>query len=279
MTMHSRLLASGCGWTAQDLVCRAGPTDRPFEERHDFVCVAVVTEGTFEYRTGHGTATLAPGALLLGNAGHCYECSHEHGTGDRCLSFRYAPDLFDDVVAALPGIRRTAFGRTTVPPSPRLLPLMADAMTAHDPFEFEEIALRLAAAAMLNSAQPDKRSIRAPSTRDRRRIIDIVRLMEAQSEEPLTIARLAPSVGMSAYHFLRVFRQVAGVTPHQFLLMRRLNAAAGRLRTTDLPVAAIAYDAGFGDLSTFNRRFRRIMGMTPGDYRRARVTPPSPPAG
>ena len=72
---------------------------------------------------------------------------------------------------------------------------------------------------------------------------------------------------MSPYHFLRTFRQVAGMTPHQYVLRTRLHRAAVRLRRTDDAISAIAYDAGFNDLSTFNRRFRRVMGSSPGLYR------------
>jgi hypothetical protein len=77
--MH--LLASGPGWRVEDVVCSAGPHDRPFEEQHDLVCVAAVTRGTFQYRTPDGRATLLPGALMLGNPGACFECGHEHGVG------------------------------------------------------------------------------------------------------------------------------------------------------------------------------------------------------
>ena len=269
MTMRSRLLASGCGWTAHDVACSAGPGDRPFEERHDSVCVAAVIEGTFAYRTVHGKATLAPGALLLGDVGGCYECSHEYAAGDRCLSFRFSPACFEEVAAALPGMRRSSFAQPRLPPSMRHLPLIAAAVAAcDDTAELEEIAFRIAAAALTGAAN-SAASSRGPNERDRRRVTDVLRRIEAASHETFTLADLARSAGMSPYHFLRIFRQVAGVTPHQFLLMRRLSCAAERLRRTDHPVSAIAFDTGFGDLSTFNRRFRRIMGVTPGDYRRA----------
>jgi AraC family transcriptional regulator len=79
MPLTSLLLASGTGWRVDDVVCSSGPHDRPFEERHDAVCVAAVTHGTFQYRSTLGSAVLAPGALLLGNQHHSFECSHEHG--------------------------------------------------------------------------------------------------------------------------------------------------------------------------------------------------------
>ena len=55
--------------------------------------------------------------------------------------------------------------------------------------------------------------------------------------------------------------------PHQYLLHTRLHRAALALRQSDQPVSVIALDAGFEDLSTFNRRFRRVMGATPTAFR------------
>ena len=49
---------------------------------------------------------------------------------------------------------------------------------------------------------------------------------------------------------------------------KSFSRAAVRLRVSDEPISAIAYAAGFNDLSTFNRRFRRVMGVNPGTYRR-----------
>jgi AraC family transcriptional regulator len=63
---------------------------------------------------------------------------------------------------------------------------------------------------------------------------------------------------------------VVGMTPHQFILRTRLRNAAVQLRRSALPVLDIALDAGFADLSTFNRRFRGIMGVTPSAYRKRR---------
>ena len=78
---------------------------------------------------------------------------------------------------------------------------------------------------------------------------------------------LQNDAAMAPYHFLRVFRQVAGMTPHQFVLRTRLHRAAVRLRGSDESISAIAFDVGFNDLSTFNRRFRRVMGVSPSAYR------------
>jgi AraC family transcriptional regulator len=269
MALTSRTLACGAGWSVSDIVCTSGPRDRPFEERHEAVSIAAVTAGTFQYRTTGGSAVMAPGAIVLGNAGACFECGHEHGIGDRCLAFSFTPALLETVVSDIPGARRMTFAVPHLPPLPALLPLLATAEAAReeeDAAGLAEVALALAGAVAATLAD-SVRHAPAPSRRDERRISDALRRIEAAAHEPLGLPDLASEAGMSLYHFLRTFRLVAGMTPHQLVLRTRLHRAAVRLRTSNEPISAIAFDAGFGDLATFNRRFRRLMGCTPRAYR------------
>jgi AraC family transcriptional regulator len=273
MSLNSHLLASGPGWSVSDIVCGAGPRDRPFEEQHGSVCIAAVTAGTFRYRTTVGGAVLAPGAVLLGNHGTCFECGHEHSTGDRCLSFHFTPEHVESIVAAVPGARRTAFTVPRLPPLPSLVSLLATAEAARDDGDdagLEELALRLPAAVAATLAGAAKVQ-RAPTARDTRRVTGALRRIEAAADRDLALADLAREAAMSPYHFLRIFRQVVGMTPHQFLLHTRLHRAAVRLRRSDEAVSTIAFDLGFNDLSTFNRRFRRVIGASPSAYREARL--------
>jgi AraC-like DNA-binding protein len=268
--MTWQTVAAGPGWRVTDVRCDAGPHDRPFEERHGAACIAVVTQGTFQYRSTHGAATLAPGALLLGNRGHCFECGHEHAAGDRSLAFHFDPDYLEDIVAAVPGARRAGFAVPRLPPLPALMPLLAAAEAARDRGNapaFEELSLRLAGGVAGLLAGTRRRPARSPTARDQRRVTRALRRIESAADEPLALATLAGDAAMSPYHFLRTFAAVVGMTPHQYLLRTRLHRAAVRLRRTADPIAAIAFDAGFNDLSTFNRRFRRLMGATPGAYR------------
>lgn len=272
MTATTHTLAFGPGWHVADVICTAGAGDRPFEEAHRDFCVAAVTSGTFRYRAQQGTAMLAPGALLLGNPGTCYECGHEHGGGDRCLSFHFRPDYMERIVADVPGARKPAFDAPRLPPLPALAPLLAEAEAARETADkdaFEELSLRIAAAvvATVSSTTP---ASRAPSRRDQKRVAEAVRRIELDADGPVSLSVLADEAATSPYHFLRTFRQVAGMTPYQFLLKTRLHRAAVRLRMSNDTISAIAFEAGFNDLSTFNRRFRRIMGETPGNYRARR---------
>ena len=237
------------------------------------MCIALVTDGSFQYRTAHGSSVMAPGSLLLGNAGACYECGHEHRAGDRCLSFQFAPQLFESIVAAVPNARRFAFREPSLPLLRVLLPIIATAQAMRDApcaeAEFEELAIRVAGdvCAAVTATKPASSPRRAASQRDERRVTEILRRMEAMPHERHSLNELARETVTSPYHLLRVFEQVVGVTPHQYLLRTRLRQAAVRLRRCRDSVAAIACDCGFGDLSTFNHQFRRLIGQTPSAYR------------
>jgi AraC-like DNA-binding protein len=267
--MSARILASGRGWQVKDILCRAGPETAAFEEQHGAIAIAAVSEGTFQYRSSLGAAVLTPGAVMLGAPGVCFECGHEHGVGDRCTSFHFAPAVWEEIVAAVPGAKQSRVTRPQLPPLEILAPLFAEAEAARDEDDgeaFEEIALRLAGAVVGILADAPKRA-REPSARDIKRVTAIVRALAAQPEESYTLTGLASQAAMSPYHFLRTFRQVVGLAPHQYLLRNRLHRAALRLKRSKDEISVIAFAAGFNDLSTFNRRFKKVMGVNPGAYR------------
>lgn len=270
--LSARNAASGDGWLVQDVICRSGPEHGSFEEQHKSIAIAMVMGGTFQYRSSVGRAVLTPGAVMLGAPGICYECGHEHGVGDRCLAFHFRPDLWEEIVAAIPDAKRSDLTQAQLPPLEALTPLFAEAEVARDDRDapaLEELAWRIAGTVAGTLADAPRRT-RMPSGRDIKRVTAIVRRIEAEPEEEHPLTRLAGDAAMSPYHFLRTFRQVVGMAPHQYVLRTRLQRAALQLRRSGDEIAAIAFGAGFNDLSTFNRRFRRVMGVSPSVYRAAR---------
>jgi AraC family transcriptional regulator len=123
--LAKRALAVGDGWSLHEIVCRAGPSDRPFEERHDGFSVSAVVAGNFAYRSDAGHGLLYPGALLLGNNGSCFECGHAHGIGDRCISLNVHEQQFSEIAAAATSTSRFRFSAPSVPPSTKALPIIA----------------------------------------------------------------------------------------------------------------------------------------------------------
>jgi AraC-like DNA-binding protein len=274
---ESRALAQGDGWRVCEVICHAGPGDRPFEEQHEELCVAVVLGGTFQYRSRAGRELMTPGALLLGNAGEPFECGHEHGVGDRCLSFVYDRDRFEAFAeeAGLP-VRGPAFSASRIPPIREVASLVAAAAAAFDgrgagqAERWQELALEFAGFALGAAGRQPSRA--GSSSANEAGVTRVVRAIDAEPAARHDLSRLAAEARLTPYHFIRVFRQLTGVTPHQYVMRARLRQAAVRLRREPARVLDVALDSGFDDLSNFNRAFRAEFGHTPRQMRSRRLS-------
>ncbi len=91
--------------------------------------------------------------------------------------------------------------------------------------------------------------------------------VEVHLSESMDLAELAGVAGLSVYHFARAFKQSTGVTPHHYLVHRRIERAQEMLARSELPLSEIALAAGFSDQSHLARHFRQMLGMTPGQFR------------
>ena len=268
-------LAHGAGWCVDDVMCTSGPGDRPFEEEHRSVSIAIVLSGTFEYRASSGGALMTPGSLLLGNPGQSFECVHAHGAGDRCIAFRFSPELFEQLGMDGSTPRGRAASRFR---APRLPPLKASAsLVAQAAFgvvapaaareSWEDLAYRLAAATLALSSGERFHPGRPPAGA-LARIADSVRRIERDPGAPWTLKQLAHEAALSPFHYLRTFKRVTGVTPHQFILRARLRAAALHVAADEARIIDAAGATGFEDLSNFNHAFRAEFGVAPRTYRR-----------
>jgi AraC family transcriptional regulator len=79
---------------------------------------------------------------------------------------------------------------------------------------------------------------------------------------------VAAACGLSVSHFSRAFSKSAGVAPHGWLLLARVESAKVMLRKRDMPLTAIAHSCGFVDRSHLTRVFKRHVGLSPGAWRR-----------
>lgn len=99
------------------------------------------------------------------------------------------------------------------------------------------------------------------------RLKKLLQRVEDDCAAPLSVEQAAAECGCSASHFMRWFKKMTGTTFGVYLNERRLATAAELLRTTDDTVLSIAEQAGFENLSNFNRRFKARYGVTPRQYR------------
>jgi len=270
-----RIIARGDGWTVADVVCTCGPRDRSFEEQHTHYAIAIVVAGSFQYRSPLGRALMTPGSLMLGNAGQCFECGHEHAEGDRCVSFWYAPGYFERLAADARAFRAgAAFATPRLPALGLLSPLVARASagiieSAHAPWEEIGVALAARAVSIATGTAPDPVGLPPNAAA---RVTQTIRAIERHTGANLTLGALARHAGLSPYHFLRTFERITGVTPHQYVLRARLREAAVRLVDGPAKIVDVALDCGFADISNFNRAFRKEFGVSPRAYRQKLIS-------
>jgi AraC family transcriptional regulator of adaptative response/methylated-DNA-[protein]-cysteine methyltransferase len=103
---------------------------------------------------------------------------------------------------------------------------------------------------------------------DAERIREICRYIEAHSDEPLPLERLAAKAGMSKFHFARRFKALVGVTVKQFAAGMRLHTFKTTLKR-GAPIDSALYDAGYGSPSRVYEHVATNLGMTPAQYRAA----------
>jgi AraC-like DNA-binding protein len=248
--------------TIFDFRCDVRAGDKPFAELHESMSVSYVRRGSFGYHARGKSYELAGGALLIGNAGDEFTCTHDHVHGDECLSFHLAPEIAEEIAAP-------PFWRAGV------LPPLADFAVAGEVAQaaaggrshvgLDEAGLLLAHRAA--SAFSGKHAALRVSERDRRRAIEAAMWLDTYCESDGGLQSAAAMAALSPFHFLRVFTRVVGVTPHQYLIRSRLRRAARLLAVTDAPVTQIALECGFNDLANFTRTFRRAAGRSPAAFR------------
>ncbi|AQZ95906.1 helix-turn-helix domain-containing protein [Halopseudomonas phragmitis] len=101
-------------------------------------------------------------------------------------------------------------------------------------------------------------------------VIDLERIeryVRERLDRPVSVAELAACACVSSSHFFALFKQVSGLTPHQFVLNVRLDEAGRLLRESSLPVAEIASRCGFSSQSAMTHAIRRHTGLTPRKLR------------
>src|SRR5258705_10631519 len=207
-----------------DYRCDAGAGDKRFTEFHAHHSVSYVRKGSFGYHCCGRVFELVTGSVLVGRPGDDYVCSHEHREGgDECLSFRLDPALVD-ALGADPDTWRSR----ALPPLPELMVLGELAQGAAD--GSNEIGLDEAALWFTHRfiELAGGRADKAEATRgvDRRRAVEAALWIEAHSAEPIELDDVARTIGLSAFHFLRLFPKGLGGTPPQYLLRSRLRRAA-----------------------------------------------------
>jgi len=98
-----------------------------------------------------------------------------------------------------------------------------------------------------------------------RRIVRAKLFIDNNYSENIDLNNIADEAFFSKFHFIRQFKKIYGKTPHQYLIVVRIEKAMELLRT-DIPVSEVCYAVGFESLGSFSGLFKRIVGLTPSAY-------------
>ena len=176
-----------------------------------------------------------------------------------------------------------AFGldpaRLTVPSLDGLdLPQLRAAMEAVDaeltaggaggPLAAESLANVLAVQLMRHVVAPRRLAPGPDGAMPRGRLRAVVEYIEEHLAASPSLEQMAAVAHLSPYHFARQFKATTGLPPHEYVIARRVERAKQFLQGGgDLSLAEVAAQAGFTDQSQFSRHFKRLVGVTPGQFR------------
>jgi AraC family transcriptional regulator len=140
--------------------------------------------------------------------------------------------------------------------------------SAGGPLAAESLANVLAVHLIRHILAPRRPAPGRDGTLPRGRLRAVAEFIEEHLDAGPTLGQLATVARLSPYHFARQFKAATGLPPHQYVIARRIERAKQLLQAArGLSLAEVAAHAGFSDQSQFSQHFKRIVGVTPGQFR------------
>jgi AraC-like DNA-binding protein len=242
----------------------------PDEEAAFEYSINFVEQGHFDLKVEKERWRMDERQMFLTSPALVFRCQHdEELPQDVCLSVCYDHDFAEEIRSTIePALKQL---RPALPLTNRLayLRLHLDRLITRDD---EVMAIETMAGDIFIAALTSDGRKQSELYNGRRLIwyaerVDAAReLFETAYAAGHSLASVGRHVGMSPYHFARVFRELTGTPPHQYLLKVRLARAAERLRE-GVSVTEVCFDCGFANPSHFTRSFHRHFGVPPSRFR------------
>ena len=235
---------------------------------HDYYVIGMIRRGVQSFRYGRRHYVTPNGALCIINPGEMHTGQAETADGFRYLALYPSADLMRTVAAEVYGDDHTVpwFDAAVVTDPAivaRVVRLHHVLDVGADTLEQETTLFDALVALVTHYTSPHHPPLANASHQGAaRRMRDY---MQAAFGENVTLHRLASVVNLSPWHAARVFRQEYNLPPHAYLEGIRVQQARVLVRQ-GMPLANVALATGFADQSHFTRRFKRHLGITPGQY-------------
>jgi AraC family transcriptional regulator len=228
---------------------------------HEYPCLVVVLDGTFEERCDGRERLVEPETILVRPAGEVHSDSFRRG-GARCLNVELPPQWLERAGDAARPLAHSGVH------SGGAFAAGAGALYTHflrggerSSIGIESLILRLFA--------EDRGLSRGSSTVPPPWLVRVRERLHEEAASSWSLAELAEFAGVHPVHLAATFRRCYGTTVAAYLRQLRIELACRELAHSDAPLADVALAAGFADQSHFGRTMKRILGVTPAAFRAA----------
>jgi AraC family transcriptional regulator len=237
------------------------PNQKNPEHWHEHPSFCVVLQGSFTETYRRNSFMCAPSTLLFYPGGEAHtECFHNLRT--RCFVIEVKPSWLERITQGLSFIAHPAnFHGGKIPGLAMKVYQEFHAMDKFSRLSIEGIMLEM-------MAELSRRSQQLRDSRPTARIELVRELIHEHFSEPLTLRAIADLVGLHPIFLAQAFRKAYGNSIGEYIRRLRIEFACRQLSNIAIPIARIAADAGFFDQSHFTRTFKRLMGMTPAEFRK-----------
>lgn len=233
---------------------------------HDEYCICVNTAGHGRWRCKGSLYLPQPGQFFVLNPGEISE-GETQGSPFSIRTFYLPASLLGELL----GLAPDALPRfdTTLVHNPELAYSLAAAHLQADRRGSDLATSEMLIAAFRSLGKQYARGVyERPQSHARAEVRRVVDYLEASYDRKIGLTELAKLVGLSRDHMIRSFRAEMGLTPFAFLDGIRVRHARALLRQGK-PIQSVALDVGFYDQSHLTNRFKRVVGVTPGQYTQA----------
>ena len=244
---------------------------RPFPRHsHDQFGIGVIHAGGHRSWSNLGWVEAGRGDIIMVNPGEMHDgtCLHQKPRGWNMLYFepQIASEILDDdQCSTVRTLRPAVSDRNQAKRFERLFHALTEPHSDSLHVD-EQLIMTLGYAFRNHSSQRPLRFAAVPGVQQ------IVKLIDREPEEPLSLQAMADMAGVSRFHLLRGFFRATGATPHAYILQRRVRLAR-QLLAAGAELTEASAHAGFADQSHMTRAFVRQLGVTPARYRRVVVEP------
>ncbi|MDQ7791398.1 MAG: AraC family transcriptional regulator [Clostridia bacterium] len=238
---------------------------------HDSFCLGVIEQGAlgFYYRGTNLVASAGSINLAVPGEAHTGQAASQDGWTYRM--FYLNPALLQRVAGEISGCRQEVpFFRSGVIQDDHLAHIIRSLHQKLErtdkPVIEQEYLFRLMLARLVVRHSDDPPKAEAVG-HERAAVRRVREYLHSCYDEEVSIKKLAAIAGLSPFHLIRVFTKAVGLPPHTYLNQVRVKQARALL-TEDARIADVAAETGFVDQSHLTRQFKRVFGVTPGQYRK-----------